>query len=283
MQWSQIKTVFIISFLILDIFLLQQFLDKRNNTEMAFLSEPTLEESLQAEEIDFSQVPNETEKVSYITAKRHQFTKKELEDLKNQSIVIINGETVFSELNEPIPINEEEGIKGAIDKIKANIAFSDQYAFWTWKKSERLNAIVFFQQYDGHPVYYNEGGMLLLLLNDDNEIIFYAQTLLDDIKSENKEQEIQPLKAVESLYHSNKLYSGDKISSMELGYFTLVPLANGVQVFSPTWKININGNNNFYVNAIEGQIIETDENTFIEQTIENLIIKIESTSWSEEE
>ncbi|TCT24594.1 regulatory protein YycI of two-component signal transduction system YycFG [Melghiribacillus thermohalophilus] len=282
MQWGQIKTVFIISFLVLDIFLLQQFLDKRN-TDMAFISEPTLEESLQAEEIDYSQIPKESTEVSYITARRHQFTKEELESLGNQSIVIANGETIFSELDEPLPIKEGEGMKESLERMKANMAYGDQYVFWSWNKNEDRNVMILFQQYDDKPVYYNGGGLILLLLNEDNEVLYYVQTMLDDIQTENKEQEVQPLKAIESLYHNNMLNSGDQITKMELGYFTLIPLDNGIQVFSPTWKVNINDQKSFYVNAIEGQIIETDETTFIDEMLEKYLIKIDSTSWSEEE
>lgn len=37
------------------------------------------------------------------------------------------------------------------------------------------------------------------------------------------------------------------------------------------------------MNAIEGQIIETDETTFIDEMLEKYLIKIDSSSWSEEE
>src|SRR5699024_9741688 len=74
---------------------------------------------------------------------------------------------------------------------------------------------------------------------------------------------IKPIKAIETLYKANELRSGDEITRVDIGFHTRVPLANGVQVFVPTWKVQVNNEQDYFVNAIEGFVFSGDENEFI--------------------
>lgn len=285
MQWGQIKTLFIICFLILDLFLLKQFLEKRDQTQLDIISESTLEEQLQADEINIDNLPKEAVKKSYISARRHNFTDDDKERLKtqlnNQEYAIFNGDILLSEFKKPVPLNLKGSKEEIVKTVKDRIMFSEKYQYWGM--SEELNTLLFFQKYQGQPIYFNQSGLLIVLLSEKNEMIQYAQTLLDDIKPQGEKQElIKPIQAVETLYNRNQLYSGDKVSKVEVGYHTLVPLSNGVQVFAPTWKFTVNKERKYFVNAIEGQIIKTDGKSFIKQTIQQLIEQIESENWSGE-
>lgn len=284
MQWSQIKTLFIICFLILDIFLFDQFWEKLNQKQLEFITESTINEQLDAEDITISADLPKAGKEAYISARRHQFSDEDKErlktELKGQSIVIVQGDLILSKFNKPIPINEDSTIDDVISIVKNNILLSEKYEFWGWNKE--LNTLLFFQRYQDHPIYFNEGGMLFVTLNEKHEVVQYAQTLLDEIKIQGEKQELfKPIQAIETLYNRNQLYSGDNITHMELGYHTLVPLANGVQVFAPTWKVTINDNKNFFVNAIEGQVIPSDEESFVNKTSQHLVEQLEQTTgWS---
>src|SRR5699024_3508968 len=86
---------------------------------------------------------------------------------------------------------------------------------------------------------------------------------------------IQPIKAIETLYGHNELVSGDKVSAVDIGFHTRVPLANGVQVFVPTWKLTVNEEKNYFVNAIEGFIFSSDEIGFLQESIESIIEKVQ--------
>src|SRR5699024_1070849 len=68
--------------------------------------------------------------------------------------------------------------------------------------------------------------------------------------------------------------TGDEITKISIGYHTVVPLANGVQVFVPTWKITVNDEQYYFVNAIEGIVFPGDETEFFKQVIDSSLSKI---------
>ena len=51
MDWSKTKSIFIMVFFVLDIFLLYQYLEKKDNYQFEYIAEATLEDRLQEEEI----------------------------------------------------------------------------------------------------------------------------------------------------------------------------------------------------------------------------------------
>ncbi|KGP73197.1 two-component system regulatory protein YycI [Pontibacillus yanchengensis] len=285
MQWGQIKTLFIVCFLILDIFLAQQFMQKQKQSEYGLLDDSTIEEQLEAEDITLGNLSKESIKQAYISAKRHTFSVQEQEEqestLENQEYEVFNGDILISSFKEPIPMDLEAPKEELANKVKEQVLYGDRYTFWSWNENSRT--LLFFQNYKDSPIYFNENAIIIAFLNEDDEMISYAQTMLDNIHTTGEAQElIKPIHAAETLYTQNELYSGDQVSGMSLGYHTLVPLANGVQVFSPTWKINVNEKRNHFVNAVEGQLISTDESQFVNETINKLSEQIESISWSGE-
>lgn len=262
MDWNRTKTIFIISFLILDLFLIFQLKEKSSiNNDVDVITESTLEEQLEAEEITYVDIPKETWKEAYISAKRKIFTDVDLVELRNkfenQTLSIFSEDMIVSRFDTPIPLPEIGQMEMIYQSIKSTVFQGDQYAYWAWYRDS--DTILFFQTYKDKPIYFNESGMLVLHLNDTNDaIIGYTQTLLNTIEpvdEQGQQQEVLTAhKAIETLYKKNNLPSKSKITKIELGYFTLVPLSSGVQVFAPTWHIVVDEKQNFFVNAIEGQI-----------------------------
>ncbi|KGX84834.1 two-component system regulatory protein YycI [Pontibacillus litoralis] len=289
MQWGQIKTLFIICFLVLDVFLAQQFMQKREQSEYGPLDDSTFEEKLEAANIGVGEVPKDAVKQAYISAKRHKFTEEDVEahkdTLRNQTTKINNGDVLLAAFDKPISIDVTASAEVMESMMSNKVINGDQYAYWNW--DEENQTLLFFQTYKGKPIYYNASALLMVFVNDDKELIGYAQTMLEDIHTTAEPQElIKPMTAIETLYNNNELYEGDTISSMELGYHTLVPLENGVQVFSPTWKMNIKDEENkryLYVNGVHGQLIETEEERFIQDVMIDLSIASEIEGWSDEQ
>ena len=82
MQWGQIKTLLILSFLILDIYLFAQVLEKKEQADLTILEqEPsTIEEQLSAESITIEELPEEIEEETYISVHQKLFTDEELSE-----------------------------------------------------------------------------------------------------------------------------------------------------------------------------------------------------------
>src|SRR5699024_1913323 len=111
MHWGQIKSLLILSFFILDIYLLVQFLEKKELSDIAIWEEQnsTIEEQLKNESITVQELPAEEYEESFISVKQQAFDEKELTSYKDnvkQETLIINKYLLVSELEEPIKIRK---------------------------------------------------------------------------------------------------------------------------------------------------------------------------------
>ncbi|SET15781.1 Two-component signal transduction system YycFG, regulatory protein YycI [Salinibacillus kushneri] len=263
MKWGQIKTIFIICFLVLDYFLLTQYLSKANSEPQALPDEEaaSFQDELDARNINYEKIPSEAEKTTFISANQYQFTKKDIASLNDQKVVN-DGDIIVSTFEEPISIPEELSEEELNNFLDQNILFGDEYQFWSWNKDQ--NILLFFQSYNDKTIYFNKAGMLMIFLNDNNEMEYYAQTRLSDIEIGEEREVSQPLETLEVLSNNDQLFTNDEITKMKLGYQTLVPFENG-QVFVPTWEISINDERTYFVNAIEARSISRDEEQFIKE------------------
>lgn len=264
MDWSKIKTIFIISFLILDLYLMYQFLLIRDANKYKYVSEVSLEYKLKTDEITFGELPKMNSTDMYLTAKPKEFNDKDIEKLKDQSTTVIEKTMLHSVLDKPVSLNHNFDAAEAQNFVKTSILFGEQYGFWEMDEDSRT--ITFYQEFDNKMFYENISGKVILFLNDKLEITSYEQTYLDEIDNLTEKEEIlSPIKGIETLYQKGLLKPKSKITSVELGYSTLVQLAAS-QVLTPTWHIVVEDNDHLYVNAFEGQIIQfnKDENNKVE-------------------
>ncbi|WP_059171636.1 two-component system regulatory protein YycI [Bacillus sp. FJAT-27445] len=265
MDWSRIKTIFIITFLILDVYLLYQLMAKHNDNKFEVMKESSVEERLKGADITYDVMPKAAIKDQYVSAKIKEFTKEDIARLKGQSIIIRDKILLDSELDEPYQLDEKGEPVSLTGFIIENILYGRNYQYW--ERDDKKNTITYFQQYENKFLYQNVNwnGRIVFHLNDENQIVSYEQTYLEDIKKlDVKEEVLRPLEAVEILLQKGLIEPKSKITKAELGYSTIVPLASS-QVFAPTWRFVIDNDKSLYVNAFEGQVIpigsEEDEVT----------------------
>ncbi len=265
MDWNKTKTIFILSFLVLNVFLAFQLIDKINKSQLDQITESTIEEQLEEEDISYPAIPKKSDIKQYISGKSKKFTPDELAELDGQNINIRNETMIISTLEEPEKLSEEVTDDEAQSILKDIVLNGEDYTYWGYDESN--NVLMFFQTYKNSPIYFNKNGMVLMELNDENEVTRYYQTYLVDLEEMDvDEQSILPaIKAIENLYRKYMLPSGSEITSITMGYYTLVPLSGGGQVVAPTWHIKLKEGKSFFVNAVEGQVIEVKAEEFLEQ------------------
>ena len=280
MQWGQIKTLFILCFLILNVYLFYQFIDKQNESDLRVKEAPdsSIEAKLKNENIKVGELPQEEKRESFISVKQRTLTdddKKEIDDLKNQTTMILDDKQILSTFDKPIGISDDAKEDTVATTVKQNVWKGDEYSLWDWNKD--INMLVFFQKKKDQPVFFNQSGVLLVFLNDKNEIVSYTQTILGEADDEDSEKKdlIKSIKAVETLYKANELKSGDEITKADIGFYTRLPFENGVQVFVPTWKITVNDERHYFVNALEGYAIPSNEAEFLTNTLNSILEKLE--------
>lgn len=281
-QWGQIKTLFILCFLVLDVFLISQFFGNFDSNP-SYLQQSTKEEDLRANVEGLDNLEKEVLEESYLFATRKEFGEEDVESLsqfKNQNIVIVNsdlGSLVVSKFIEPVPINTDS----YSETLQANIFESNKYQLWT--KDENSNTLIFFQNMD-KTIYFNQGGLLLVVLNDEGQMIQYVQTMLvKEEKQLDSEDLITAFEAVSNLHYNAKvIHTGDKVTNRgDIGYHNIYGLPNGSQVLAPTWRIEVNNERNYFVNAVEGHYYQRYEGDFLRETILSFRDSIQAADESE--
>jgi regulatory protein YycI of two-component signal transduction system YycFG len=265
MDWSKIKTIFILTFLILDVYLLFQFMKIRDANKYEVITEASFEEKLKADEIKYVDLPKDPIQAQYLSAKPKVFTKDDADQLKGQKVVLEGtGTTLLAALEEPLPVSSKFVPADLSAFLKDQVLFGDDYQFG--EKSDKDKTITYFQQSENFPLFKNINGMITFKLDAANQIVSYEQTFLEEMeKLLAKEEILPPLKGIETLHQKGMLRSKSKITKIELGYSTLIQLAAS-QVLAPTWRFEVDGKESLFVNAFEGQIIQfnSDENSKVE-------------------
>lgn len=266
MDWSKIKTIFIITFLILDVYLLFQFMKIRDANNYEVVTETSFDQKLKDNDIKIDVELSKTQiKAQYLSAQPKTFTKNDVTKLKDQVPSLKEpGTTLQAQFEEPFQLSDKFEPAELASFLKDNILYGDQYQFG--EKDDKKNTITYYQQYENYPLYKNINGMIIFTVNSDKQIVSYQQTYLEGIeKLAVKEEILQPLKAIETLYQKGELKPKSKITKVELGYSTKIQLAAS-QVLAPTWHFVVNDKDRLFVNAFEGQIIQfsSDEKTNVE-------------------
>lgn len=271
MQWDQIKNLLIVSFLILDVYLFVQFLDKKEQADIGILEQHTssIEEQLKDDRITYEPLPVEEYEETFISVKQHEFTEADLKAQgkgKKQKTNIVDNKLIVSKVDERISFSESATKKQIMNTFSDLVYFAEEYTFWNWNTEK--NVLIFFQNKFDRPVYYNQGGVVLLFLNEDNEVDYYLQSMLGDAESLAEKRELMSsMQAIETLYRADELPYESHIDNVNIGFHTRVPFESDVQVFAPIWKVQVNGEKDYFINAIEGFIFSTDENEFLEEVI----------------
>lgn len=285
MQWGQIKSLLILSFFVLDIYLFAQFLEKKEQADIGVLEHQssTVEEQLEAESITFNDLPEEEYEETFISVEQRHFKEDELKrdkPKKRQDSYIFNSNMIASNMKKPQEVTVDKPEK-LIDEIQDIVYYPEEYEFWNWNKEH--NVLIFFQNKMDRPIYYNQHGIIIAFLNEKNEVTSYVQTMLGETESlAEKRKLIEPLTAIEKIYEEGKLQTGDDITKVNIGFHTRVPIESGVQVFAPTWKVNVNEDKEYFVNAIEGFIFSTHEEEFLDELMESIVDKSNVTKKSDD-
>jgi regulatory protein YycI of two-component signal transduction system YycFG len=263
-DWSKIKTIFILTFLVLDVYLMYQYMIIRDSNKYGLLTEASFEDKLKADEIEYVVLPKQPIKDQYVSAKPKSFSKDEVTKLKGQTITIVDGTMIQSIFDKTVQLtakNEQTEIKTLLKEFILN---GEEYQFGYM--DDKKNTITYYQQYKNRPFYNNINGKLTFYLSKDKTVVSYEQTYLDGIEElTGKEEILSPLKAIETLHQKGLLKPKSKVTKIEFGYSTLVQLAAS-QVLTPTWQIVVDSQESLFVNAFEGQIIQfnTEENNIVE-------------------
>lgn len=261
MDWGKIKAIFIIAFLVLDVFLLTQLQVKREQYEVSTSTntKSTLAENLKADGVEYDELSEEKVMDHYLSANTKTFTKEMFKDLKDQEIQLNDGKAIHSQLAKPFALESFDESEALNEFVQENVVNGEQYGFWGYDEED--HSITYFQEAEEDKfIFMNQSAQLILHLNDDGAIVSYDQTMLDSIEPINDEEEevLAPSSAIEALYHRGALTDSKIVGEVKLGYYTLVNM-EATQVLTPTWHVIVEKDGermDMLVNAYDGKVIQ---------------------------
>ncbi|MGZ9793963.1 two-component system regulatory protein YycI [Bacillus atrophaeus] len=279
MEWNKTKSIFIIAFLVLDIFLGYQFFEKRSSSEYDVIKNSSVQTDMNEDHITYGTLSDNAKEGSRITANQKSFTKEEIESLKGQKPKMDMPSDKHKvtklkmEFTSPIALSKDS----VEDDAKALVSseFQDGEEYKLWKVDKDKKQVIFFQTYQGKYIYQENDdasemiGQVILHLNDKDEVVSYEQSTLDTFKEIQKESLISELDAVESLYYQNLLKAHSTVKTVKFGYIAQYPLTS-TQVLAPVWRITVEYEKtvdgtkkkvqeNFTVNAMDSRVFDSSQ------------------------
>ncbi|MCM3731974.1 two-component system regulatory protein YycI [Fictibacillus nanhaiensis] len=273
MDWKKTKSIFILTFLVLNLFLGYQLYQKNDINNIARLSEQPLEERLAINKIAYEdKIPKYKPEQTLISAQRYKFTEEE-QELGSKDISLVEDEstdiTLVYKLKKPMELPKKD-TKDLIDELtkflEENVTRGKEYKYYKW---DNENNIIWFNQiYLEKPIFYNaanfeklEGsnldyktpnGMIKFKLDDKGNLTEFTQTYLGIMRQGAYQEIITPKQALGRLLDTGDVEKGNKIKDITLGYYSLVGVGD-LQVYAPTWFIETE-NGQFLVNATDSSI-----------------------------
>ncbi|KQL57301.1 MULTISPECIES: two-component system regulatory protein YycI [Bacillaceae] len=243
MNWNRTKSIFIVVFLLLNIFLGWQFVDRVLEGQLQSIEQaPEIVERLDDNNIT---LPDEDVNTSdargvVLEGSRVSFTNEEIEQLENNghSVETIgqSSNVIRVELEEPMNIsqllnaNTEEAFAPLLAE---HVLYGEEYVF-----SRREGHFLHFNQlYNQVETYIDNDEALTVELNDDDEVIGYEQQRYSF--SENRdERDMTPyMTAIRVLLDNHYLSMNNTIERIEFGYYSLSDQTP--RFFSPMWAVTV--------------------------------------------
>ncbi|MFA1714466.1 two-component system regulatory protein YycI [Peribacillus frigoritolerans] len=256
MDWNNTKSIFIMVFFVLNIFLLYQFLEKINDSQLESFTEPLTDELLKEDEISIeTPLPKQKLKDQFLIAQSKTFEKKDIQYLKNQKAKIIDDNKLVGTFKIPVGMKAEINAADLDIFLKEYILNGSEYHFWSF--DEISQTITCYQVADKKMLYNNSKGKVTLYLNKKGEIVSYEQMYLKVIEKFNKPKElVSALSAIGALYDNDDIKPKSKVTNVKLGFYNSLQTTSVSHLLVPTWWVVIDDETDLFVNAFDGEVIE---------------------------
>jgi len=270
MDWNKTKTIFIIVFSILNVFLYSMYVNSYNEgKKVEVLGQTNIEDELKASHIQVDPLPTDVKEIAYISGKTKTFEDTDIAPFQNNQTFVIDasGLKLTSMLKTPYPL-QKINTTTLSTFVESYAPEGSNYKLFSIDKEKRI--ALFFQTIQKHTIFYNESAYIKVMWNDNDEITSYVQTAFKNLTTfGEKNALISANQAVKTLFEKGYLPEYAHVKSAELGYSTLVPLTE-TRVLSPTWRIHVElqaedgkmKEVDLFVNAnaVDGQYIDMQDN-----------------------
>jgi regulatory protein YycI of two-component signal transduction system YycFG len=261
LDWSKTKTIFIIVFSILNVFLYSLYLDRYTEAEKVEIlsnESSSIEDKLKEDNIFFGTLPEKVENEPYVNARLKKFENNEIPGGDRKGSV--QGENLLRvDFVKPQPLGVKVSKETLTAFIEENVYKGREYVFWEIDEAEKK--AVFFQEVNGKTLYYSNNGQLTVYWNEKGEATRYEQTVYENVElGEQPKELIPPIQAIYTLYTRGILPANTTVDSAEIGYSVYVQVSENDRMFLPTWRISATladgAKEEYFINAVNNGVIE---------------------------
>ncbi|WP_062052541.1 two-component system regulatory protein YycI [Bacillus sp. JCM 19034] len=251
MDWNRTKTIFIFTFLFLNIFLTWQLIETNNANQMSLIKEVTIQEKLTENNVTIDAELPEVEILSpLIVGKYISFDEGEI--ITNGQMVQIEENMLEATLDEPFLLSEEHFFEDLMQFLSSYVYNGFDYRFGGYDSD--LQSVFLYQAYDDYTAYTFGDEPLRLYVNDEREVVSYEQRYFEfEEQPYNEPEMLSSLKAIEKLWSDQLIGMNETITDVQLGYYSFFSPAGDVQVFAPMWRVTVEGEV-YLVHAINSSV-----------------------------
>jgi len=250
MNWSKIKTIFIVAFLILNSFLGYQLWEKQTKKlEIAQSYENSLDELLALKQITLNvELSVEQTMMAQLNTQYGMFTVEELMQVSKQTLQI-EKDKLISTLQEPFLLKIPwDPLQFQQEFMKMNVLKSNQYIFDRKTNEE----IIYLQKIQEYPIFLAPITFKLV----DQQVKGYEQVYHEVINKGTEQPVISSFTTVRALLDHQVLPPGSSIEKITLGYYGQFYEIES-QVLTPVWRVMIEHEGKqltYYINAFTGAL-----------------------------
>lgn len=250
MNWSRTKSIFIVAFLVLNVFLGYQLWEKRTgNYEVANITENSVEDLLTIWDIEIDvELSNDQPEMSQLSA-QFLMNVDQLE-INGQLDLRVDEHQIIVRLSPPVLWSEGQDIQPLYEeKLQHLVLYGEQYQF------DRVTDtnLIFLQQVNNYPVFVGR----LQFDRSAEKIEGYKQVYYHVVNSGTPQPVISSFSSLRSLIDNQLIEPGSTVRDVQLGYYGQVYEVE-IQVLTPVWRVIVDEQEQtkvFYVNAITGAIV----------------------------
>lgn len=265
MDWSKAKTILIVAFLALNIYLLFQLLTETWATEVVSNDNTSIAQILNQRNVDPAKLPRMGRDIGYLTGSSEQMSASMItKNRDSQLATTLDNMQLEVELKQPVPLDAKDLRTTASKFVSEYVPFGSEYAYWRYDQGTKQ--IAFVQTYEDNKIFstlevegatetYIGPSLLLLQLNDEYEVTDYKQRHLTNISSKTQDDLVLTASEAISQLASRKYFQpNQEMRAINTGFYSLPLDSSGsLIIMPPLWSIGID-DDVYFVNAIDGTV-----------------------------
>ena len=240
MDFRRSTLVLIISFLVLDIFLLGMFWQMKNEVKTPLNTSINVMEQMRTDGITVTGVNTTVESLPII-----QITPTSIESQVNtlpSQVATYDKGVISSQLLAPIQLTLDANANATIENFaelttyveSGSIIHGNQYTWFNYNPTTRK--VIYAQRANQIPVM-DGSSQIIFTLNANNQVISYEQTFAGnaEVLGTNRAL-ITSQKAMEVLYLAGRIPTRSTVSVVRLSYYKSLSLKD-LSIYSPAWYV----------------------------------------------